>query len=274
MLNRDAIKSFYRAFRERLFTYLFSLYCMVLEVLFNALLGGLVCFAATGLGAMIALVKTDLSGRTLDCFFGFSIGIMMAASFFSLLQPALELGGVITASVGFLLGALLMYWSDVFVPHEHPLGTAPESEKSKRLWKIIAAITLHNLPEGFSVGVVFGSGNLKAAWGLTSGIALQAFPEGTSVSIPFMKLGRGKGRAVLLGWLSGAVEPIGALLSALLVQFFQWLLPFFLAFGAGAMIYVIGGEMIPEAHSGGFGKVTMLFMVVGFIVMMILDTVF
>lgn len=197
----------------------------------------------------------------------------MAASFFSLLQPALELGGVVTASVGFLLGALLMYWSDIFIPHEHPFGTSFESEKSRRLRRIIAAVTLHNLPEGFSIGVVFGSGNLKAAWGLASGIALQDFPEGASVSIPFMKLGRSRGRAVLLGWLSGIVEPIGAVLSALLVQVFQWLLPFFLAFGAGAMIYVIGGEMIPEAHSGGFGKTTMLFMVAGFIVMMILDVV-
>jgi ZIP family zinc transporter len=246
---------------------------MIIEVLANAFLGGLTCLIATGLGAMIALVKTDLSGKTLDCFFGFSIGIMLAASFFSLLQPALELGGIITASTGFLLGALLMYGSDVFVPHEHPLGTSPESERSRRLWKIIAAVTLHNLPEGFSVGVVFGSGNPKAAWGLTSGIALQDFPEGTSVSIPFMKLGRSRGRAVLLGWLSGVVEPAGALLSALLVQVFQWLLPFFLAFGAGAMIYVIGGEMIPEAHSSGFGKTTMLFMIIGFIVMMVLDVI-
>ncbi|MEM2941110.1 MAG: ZIP family metal transporter [Thermoproteota archaeon] len=246
---------------------------MVLEVLFNAFLGGLACLVSTGLGAIVALVKADLSGKTLDCFFGFSIGIMMAASFFSLLQPALELGGVVTASVGFLLGALLMYWSDIFIPHEHPFGTSFESEKSRRLRRIIAAVTLHNLPEGFSIGVVFGSGNLKAAWGLASGIALQDFPEGASVSIPFMKLGRSRGRAVLLGWLSGIVEPIGAVLSALLVQVFQWLLPFFLAFGAGAMIYVIGGEMIPEAHSGGFGKTTMLFMVAGFIVMMILDVV-
>lgn len=245
---------------------------MLLDVLFNALTGGLVCLVATGLGATFSLVKSEFSGRGLDALFGFSIGIMMAASFFSLLQPALEVGGVLIASLGFLLGALLMYWSDIFIPHEHPLGISSD-DMSMRLWKIIIAVILHNIPEGFSVGVVFGSGDLKAAWGLASGIAIQDFPEGISVSIPFMKLGRGRSRAVLLGWLSGVVEPLGALISALLVQVFQWLLPFFLAFGAGAMIYVIGGEMIPEAHSGGFGKTAMLFLILGFILMMLLDVV-
>ncbi len=246
---------------------------MWLEVLFNALLGGLTCFVATGLGAMVTLVKSEFSRWTMDSLFGFSTGIMLSASFFSLLQPALESGGIITASLGFLSGALMMYGSDMFIPHKHPGEQRIDENKSKRLWKIIAAITLHNIPEGLSVGVVFGSGDLRAAWGLTSGIALQDFPEGTSVSIPFMKLGRSRRWAALLGWFSGAVEPVGAVLSALLVQVFKWLLPFFLAFGAGAMIYVIGGEMIPEAHSGGFGKTTMLFMVVGFIIMMVLDVI-
>jgi len=243
----------------------------MLEVLLNAFLGGLACLATTGLGAMIAFVNIDLSGRKLDFFFGFSIGIMMAASFFSLLQPALEMGGVLIASAGFVAGAILMYASDLFIPHEHSLRALGGNGKSSRLLKIIAAVTLHNLPEGFSVGVVFGSGNVRAAWGLTSGIALQDFPEGASVSIPFVKLGRSRGRAVMLGVLSGAVEPLGALFSALLVQVFQWLLPFFLSFGAGAMIYVIGSEMVPEAHSSGFGKDAMLFMVVGFVTMMALD---
>lgn len=245
----------------------------MLEILLNAFLGGLLCLAATGMGAMVAFAKEGLSGRRLDCFFGFSIGIMMAASFFSLLQPALETGGIVISSFGVLSGSLLMYGSDVFIPHEHPLKASEENGKPGRLMKIIVAVTLHNLPEGFSVGVVFGSGNLKSAWGLTSGIALQDFPEGASVSIPFLKLGRSRARAVMLGLLSGVVEPLGALLSAILVQFFQWLLPFFLAFGAGAMIYVIGSEMIPEAHSSGFGKDTMLFMIIGFITMMILDVV-
>lgn len=245
----------------------------MLDILINAFLGGLVCLAATGLGAMIAFFKTGLSGRKLDCFFGFSIGIMMAASFFSLLQPALEIGGIAISSFGFLAGSLLMYGSDIFIPHEHPLKASEENEKPGRLMKIIVAVTLHNLPEGFSVGVVFGSGNLKSAWGLTSGIALQDFPEGASVSIPFLKLGKSRVRAVTLGILSGVVEPLGAILSAFLVQVFQWLLPFFLAFGAGAMIYVIGSEMIPEAHSSGFGKDTMLFMIIGFITMMVLDVV-
>ncbi|MCS7138743.1 MAG: ZIP family metal transporter [Crenarchaeota archaeon] len=243
------------------------------EILLNAFLGGLLCLFTTGLGAMIAFIKTGLSGKKLDCFFGFSIGIMMAASFFSLLQPALEMGGIIIASIGFLTGSILMYGSDLFIPHVHPFKADEEKEKSGRLTKIITAVTLHNLPEGFSVGVVFGSGNLKAAWGLTSGIALQDFPEGASVSIPFVKLGKSRGKAVLLGVASGIVEPLGALFSAFLVQVFQWLLPFFLAFGAGAMIYVIGSEMIPEAHSGGFGKDTMFFMIIGFITMMILDVV-
>jgi ZIP family zinc transporter len=246
---------------------------MLIDVLFNALLGGLVCFVATGLGAMIALVKQEISGQVLDYLFGFSIGIMLAASFFSLLQPALELGNVVVVSLGFLVGALLMFFSDVFIPHEHPLGKSLEEDKSERLWKIIAAITLHNIPEGFAVGVVFGAGDLKAAWGLTIGIAIQDFPEGTSVSIPFVKLGSSRKKATLLGWLSGIVEPIGALLSALLVQIFRWFLPFFMAIGAGAMVYVIGSEMIPEAHSSGLGKTTMLFMIVGFILMMILDII-
>lgn len=247
---------------------------MLLEILFNAFLGGLLCFVTTGLGAMVPLIKSSFSRRGLDSLFGFSIGIMLSASFFSLLQPALESGGVLTTSLGFLVGALLMYSSDVFIPHEHLSGQDLNDVSSRRLWKIVTAITLHNVPEGFSIGVVFGSSNLKAAWGLAFGIALQDFPEGTSISVPLMKLGRNKKKAVLLGWLSGIVEPMGALLSALLVYIFQWLLPFFLALAAGAMIYVIGGEMIPEAHSGGFGKITMLFMVIGFVIMMILDVLF
>ncbi|MGC8577788.1 MAG: ZIP family metal transporter [Thermoproteota archaeon] len=209
----------------------------------------------------------------LDSFFGFSIGIMLAASLFSLLQPALELGGIFIVSFGFFIGALFMYFSDIFIPHEHPIEKALGEDKSKRLWKMIAAITLHNIPEGFAVGVVFGAGHLEVAWALALGIAIQDFSEGTSVSIPFVKLGSSKQKAALLGWLSGIVELIGALLSALAVQVFLWLLPFFMAVGAGAMVYVIGGEMIPEAHSGEHGKITTFFMIIGFILMMILDVV-
>jgi ZIP family zinc transporter len=125
---------------------------MLLEVLLNAFLGGLVCFIATGLGATVILFKSEFSSLTLDSFFGFSIGIMLAAPFFSLLQPALELGGVIVVSFGFLIGASFMYFSDISIPHEHSTEKTLDGNRSNRLWKIITAITLHNIPEAHSGG--------------------------------------------------------------------------------------------------------------------------
>ncbi len=230
---------------------------------------------ATVIGAIPIFFVREVSNKFLDSAMGFSAGVMLAATSFSLLVPALEIGGISPVVSGFLLGALFVYLADKYIPHEHLIsGHEGPSLEASKITLIILAITIHNFPEGIAVGVSFGTGDLSIGFAVATAIALQNIPEGTAVAFPMQKRGAGKIKSVKVTLLSGLVEPLGGFLGVALVETFKTLLPYTLAFAAGAMIYVVSDEMIPESHRSGFEKEATLGVLLGFILMMILDNLF
>jgi ZIP family zinc transporter len=224
----------------------------------------------------------------LDSMLGFAAGVMIAASFWSLLAPAIDLAesmgtpGWIPAAAGFLLGAGFLRLADQFLPHLHPLLPVARAEGVHTNWEratlLVLAITLHNLPEGLAVGVAFGaaahmpeSGRFAAAVALAIGIALQNFPEGTAVAMPLRQAGATPARSFWYGQLSAVVEPFAAVVGAAAVLAIRPVLPYALAFAAGAMIYVVVEELIPEAQQSGHTDLATSATVLGFTIMMILD---
>lgn len=197
----------------------------------------------------------------------------MAASTFSLLIPALEMGGVSTAVLGLVLGSLLLHLVDRYTPHLHIIsGLEGPSTRLSRLWLMILAITIHNFPEGLAVGVSFGGGDVARGLIIAVAIGLQNMPEGLAVAFPLLREGYGRGRALYYATLTGLVEPLGGLLGVAAVSLSRPLLPWGLAFAAGAMIFIVSDEMIPESHRKGFEREATFGLIVGFIVMMLLDT--
>jgi len=234
-----------------------------------SLLAGL----ATGVGALPILLIRELSDQILDIMMGFSAGVMLAASTFSLLIPALEMGGVSTAVLGLVLGSLLLHLVDRYTPHLHIIsGLEGPSTRLSRLWLMILAITIHNFPEGLAVGVSFGGGDVARGLIIAVAIGLQNMPEGLAVAFPLLREGYGRGRALYYATLTGLVEPLGGLLGVAAVSLSRPLLPWGLAFAAGAMIFIVSDEMIPESHRKGFEREATFGLIVGFIVMMLLDT--
>ncbi|MCR5733977.1 MAG: ZIP family metal transporter [Lachnospiraceae bacterium] len=243
-------------------------------------------FLGTTLGAAsVFLLKNNLDGKWQKAMTGFASGVMVAASFFSLILPALnqteDMGrlGFIPVSIGFGIGMLFLLILDIITPHMH-LNSSEEGPRSglKRTTKLVLAVTLHNLPEGMAVGIVcagwmYGNDTITftGALALSLGIAIQNFPEGAIVSMPLMGEGVPKGKTFLYGMLSGIVEPIGALLviaaSGLLIP----TMPYLLSFAAGAMIYVVVEELIPEMSEGEHSNIGTLTFALGFILMMALD---
>lgn len=253
----------------------------------NALIGILIPLAGTTLGAAcVFLLRGEMKAWLQKLLLGFASGVMIAASVWSLLIPAIDMAegqGVIPwvpAAVGFLGGIAFLLILDVVVPHQHldcdkPEGCPVNLGKSTML---VLAVTLHNLPEGMAVGVVFAGAlqgdaglSLAGAFALSVGIALQNLPEGAVISMPMASSGTGKGRSFLLGFLSGVVEPIGALITIALTALVTPALPYILAFAAGAMIYVVVEELIPEAQSGEHSNIGTIGAAAGFVLMMILD---
>ncbi len=248
--------------------------------------GILLPFAGTSLGAaMVFVLKDKISDNVQRILTGFAAGVMVAASFWSLLQPALEGAGsmgklsFIPAAVGFLLGIGFLLLLDKVTPHMH-MDNQSEGPRSnlKRTTKLILAVTLHNIPEGMAVGVVYAgwvSGETgvsqTAAFALALGIALQNFPEGAIVSMPLRAEGMPKGKTFLYGVLSGVVEPVAALLTILAANAVISVLPYFLAFAAGAMMYVVVEELIPEMSEGKHSNVGTVAFALGFVLMMTLD---
>ncbi|MCR5327919.1 MAG: ZIP family metal transporter [Saccharofermentans sp.] len=249
-------------------------------------IGILIPFVGTSLGsAMVFFLKNAVSQRLQKILTGFAAGVMVAASFWSLLQPALESSegmgklSFIPAAVGFLIGIGFLLLLDVVTPHMHmnQEGEGPKSSL-KRTTKLILAVTLHNIPEGMAVGVVYANlisgNNLVSAAGalaLAIGIAIQNFPEGAIVSMPLRGEGMSKGKTFLYGVLSGAVEPIAAVITIFAFSFVTALLPYMLAFAAGAMIYVVVEELIPEMSEGGHSNWGTVAFSLGFVLMMTLD---
>ncbi len=261
-----------------------------LPVILQALLATLFTWFATLLGASVVFWKRDISRRILDASLGFSAGIMISASFFSLLLPALEIAGSsklpvwIQVSVGFICGGLFLRLIDRVIPHLHLFLPVEKAEGLKKgLSKtslLVLAITIHNIPEGLAVGVAFGSSGvageiaLTGAVALTIGIAIQNFPEGMAVSLPLMRAGESRLRSFWYGQLSAIVEPIGGVLGAYFVLISNTILPYALAFAAGAMIFVVVEELIPESQSGGNEDLATLSVILGFTAMMVLDIAF
>ena len=246
----------------------------------------LIPFLGTSLGAACVFFFKDSIGDNLQrAFTGFASGVMVAASFFSLLLPALEqtedMGrlGFIPATIGFLIGMLFLLVLDMVIPHIH-LDNSEEGPHSglKRTTKLVLAVTLHNLPEGMAVGIVCAGwmyGNEKisfmGAMALAIGIAIQNFPEGAIVSMPLLAEGVPKWKTFLYGVLSGIVEPIGAILVLLAAGTLIPMMPYFLSFAAGAMIYVVVEELIPEMAEGEHSNIGTISFAAGFAVMMALD---
>ncbi|MDH4316853.1 MAG: ZIP family metal transporter [Desulfobulbaceae bacterium] len=245
----------------------------------------------TACGAGLVFFFRTVNRKLLDGMLGFAAGVMIAASFWSLLNPAIHmarnLGFVpwLPAASGFLLGAFFLYFADKLIPHLHLGFPLEDAEGPKTGWQrsilLVLAITLHNIPEGLAVGVTFGSlaadlpsTSLAGALALSVGIGLQNFPEGAAVSIPLYREGHSRLKSFWFGQLSGAVEPIAAVIGAAAVVYVQPLLPYALSFAAGAMIYVVVEELIPESQLQNNTDIATMGSIFGFTLMMILDVAF
>ena len=253
----------------------------------STILGLLIPFIGTSLGAACVLfMKNELSVKTTKMLSGFAAGVMIAASVWSLLIPAIKQSesmgrlSFVPAVVGFWIGILFLLALDHLIPHLHVGSDQAEGPKSKlgRTTMMVLAVTLHNIPEGMAVGVMYAGFlaenaqiTATSALALSLGIAIQNFPEGAIISMPLRAEGESKGKAFLGGVLSGVVEPIGAVLTIIAAQLIIPALPYLLSFAAGAMLYVVVEELIPEMSQGEHSDIGTVFFAVGFSLMMILD---
>ena len=244
---------------------------------FASILAGL----ATGVGALPALFFKDISDKLFNSLLGAAAGVMLAATAFSLLVPGIEYGnalwpgnGLWIVSFGMLIGALFLHIADQHLPHLH-FDSVPSAntDSLQKIWLFIIAITIHNFPEGMTVGVSFGSGDMNNGIVLAIAIALQNIPEGLAVALPLVGLGYNKWKAVGIATLTGLVEPVGGLLGITMVSVFSSVLPFAMGFAAGAMLFVISEEIIPETHSKGRSRYATFSLMIGFIIMMTLDNI-
>ena len=253
------------------------------------IIGLLIPLLGTMIGAaFVFLMKDEMSPRVQKSLLGFASGVMVAASVWSLLIPAMEMEvdegkwAVLPAAGGFLLGIGFLLLLDELTPHLHIGTEKPEGPRSRlsRTAMLALAVTIHNLPEGMAVGVVFagaeggiGGLSLASALAVSIGIAIQNIPEGAIISMPMRAEGNSRWRSFIIGSLSGAVEPIGALAVVLLASLITPALPYFLAFAAGAMFYVVVEELIPEASEGEHSNLSTIGFAFGFVLMMVLDVV-
>jgi len=248
-----------------------------------ALVGGSAGFAATAFGALLAIGLRTVSQRTQDSLLGFAAGMMLAAASFSLILPGLAAGekilgnsslAAVTVVLGLGLGALLMLGLDRFTPHEHastgPCG--PDCERLNRVWLFVFAIALHNLPEGMAIGVSFANGDMSVGLPLTTAISIQDIPEGLAVALALRAVGLSALVSALVAAASGLMEPLGALVGMGISTGFAIAYPVSLGLAAGAMIFVVSHEVIPETHRNGHQTPATIGLMIGFGVMMFLDT--
>ena len=254
-----------------------------------ATLAGLVTWLFTSLGAAIVYLRKEFSRKTLDILLGFAGGVMIAASFFSLIMPGLDLAkpgwgswAFLPPTLGFLFGAVVLRGMDYMIPHLHPLLNFQDGRPSTlpKSFLLIFAITLHNIPEALSVGVAFGAAAIDPHLGISGavilmlGIGIQNLPEGMAVSLPLVREGYSRHKAFFVGQLSGVVEPLAAILGAIIASFALNILPWAMGFAAGAMIFVTAEEVIPESHASGNGDLATMGLMLGFALMMALDVAF
>lgn len=238
------------------------------------LVGGCVIALMNAVGALSVLVWRDPPQRALDGALGFAAGIMLTAAYTSLILPGIEYGGVVPVIVGILLGAAMLALGDRWIPHLHPVKGREgiDTDRLRAVWLFILAITLHNAPEGLAVGVGFGSGDLDNATKLMVAIGIQNLPEGLAVAVSAMSVGLGAAYyACVVGIRAGLVEIPMALLGAWGVQVARPALPYAMGFAAGAMIYVIGHEIVPETHRKGHSRIATWGIMIGVVVMLYLD---
>jgi len=258
----------------------------------QALIATLFTWGMTAIGAALVFTTKTMNQKLMDGMLGFAGGVMIAASFWSLLSPAIEMSesgplpSWFPAAFGFLLGGFFLWMADKIIPHLHPTspmksaeGIKPENKRRSTL--LVLAITLHNIPEGLAIGVAFGaiasgfpSASLAGAIALAIGIGIQNLPEGTAVAMPLRRDGMSRRKSFFYGQFSGMVEPISAIVGVLAVSFMTPILPFALSFAAGAMIFVVIEEVIPGSQENGNKDLASICLMLGFTVMMILDVAF
>lgn len=252
--------------------------CRDMPLWLLAFLASLAAGLMSGVGALPVLFFRDISRRTQDVMMGFGAGVMLAATSFSLIVPAIDAGGggvpaALVVVGGMTLGGLFLWLSDHYSPHEHfimgPEGADPK--RLRRIWLFVIAITLHNFPEGLAVGVGFGGEDIRNGISLAVGIGLQNMPEGLVVALALLTLRYPVRQAIGIATLTGLVEPIGGLIGAGVVSIAQPLLPWGLSFAAGAMLFVVSDEIIPESHRMNHAKAATVGVMIGFLVMMFLD---
>lgn len=260
-----------------------------LSPVMQGLLATIFTWGMTALGAALVFTTKTMNQKLMDGMLGFAGGVMIAASFWSLLSPAIEMAGSgalpawLPAALGFILGGVFLWGIDKVIPHVHPNAKMNSAEgihpdRRRRSTLLVLAITLHNIPEGLAIGVAFGavaagfpSASLASAVTLAIGIGIQNFPEGTAVSMPLRREGMSRRKSFMYGQFSGMVEPIAAVIGVLAVTLMEPLLPFALSFAAGAMIFVVAEEVIPGSQENGNKDLASMCLMIGFTVMMILD---
>jgi ZIP family zinc transporter len=255
------------------------------DVFLLGTLGSLLAGLGTGVGALGIFLIRRLNPRIEDGMLSAAAGVMLAATFFSLLLPALDRADLLTTSKflavamvagGVLLGAIGLFFVHRLVPHEHFLlgKEGPDSKRLERIWLFIIAITLHNFPEGMAVGVGFAGGDMGNGTSLALGIGLQNVPEGFAVAISLLSIGYSRPTAFWVALLTGLVEPVGGAIGAAAVTLAEPLMPIILGLAAGAMLFVISDEIIPETHRRGYETIATFSLLGGFVAMMFLDTLF
>ncbi|GGF79625.1 ZIP family metal transporter [Alteromonas lipolytica] len=252
------------------------------QIVWAGVIASLCASLGTAAGSLGVLLVKQLSRRLEDGLLSLAAGIMLAACFFSLLLPGLnysqqlyvsELTAGLVVAGGVMAGALLLFFIHQTVPHEHFISGRDGASQTKlaRIWLFVFAITLHNFPEGLAVGVGFAGGEMANGVSLALGIGLQNIPEGLAVSVALLSIGFSRWRAALIGIASGLVEPLGGLVGAMAVSGAEAFMPWALAFAAGAMLFIISDEIIPETHQNGHQNVATFSLLIGFVTMMLLD---
>lgn len=252
-----------------------------IPIVYLGLMGSLVAGLATGVGAIPIFLVPNITRRVQGIMLGFGAGVMLAATSFSLVIPGIEAATELTnhqvlaaliVVIGIILGSVFLLYSHQFLPHEHFLkGEEGKSKNLARIWLFVFAIAIHNFPEGLAVGVGFGGGLIANGLALTAGIGLQNLPEGLVVAVALLSEKYSKRDAFLVALLTGLVEPIGGIIGAGVVSLAQPFLPWAMAFAAGAMLFVISDEIIPESHQLGYEKEGTIGVIAGFVMMMFLD---
>ncbi len=256
-----------------------SLYIIFGKIVVIGFLASILAGLATGLGALPVLFFKEISSNLLNGMLGLAAGVMLAATSFALIVPGIEFGntlwpdkGIWIVAAGMLLGAFFLHLSDKKLPHLH-FGDLPDEkmETLQRISLFIIAITIHNFPAGMSVGVSFGNGDIKNGMVLATAIGIQNIPEGLAVALPLVGLGYNKWKAIGIATLTGLVEPVGGLLGITMVTVFTPIIPIAMGFAAGAMLFVISEEIIPETHASGRSRIATFALMVGFIIMLALE---